>query len=501
MMSHIRLFKTGTLYTRLSLLMALLVGNVAAALAGHNVTIRDFSIKVGEQKEVAVMLSTTADNVAEVKGTISLPKGMKFVVSNSTAYSAAGTMNSGANVALKPSTGTFDVRYIPKKAFTGKSGSVMVFKVEADETLPETSVITLSDVSVILMDKTVEAAPKTTVTVTLDSDETPDTPDNPDTPTETQLTLSLAPQSVDMVAGEETVVEVALANNVPLKGFEAKLETSEGITVTSVAKSDRLADGVWSYNNNKVTYLNLGGAMSGTEGTIFSVALKATSGFSGTATLMVTDVNATATGVNLTAESVTLDVNIISEEEAAKQAANEDAYKKLSAEVAELQKALDAAKNQISNSYPSVAWQFADQEKAIQTQITDAQKALDQKHEAGELTADSNIDAEKTTINNAIAKLKNDAAATQAAADAAAQQLAADKAAFDAYKTEQENVADALAEEGDSDAARQIIADAKNAIDALTYKEWKSLDENKADVDAIIAPLAQALANQRVKDA
>ena len=71
---------------------------------------------------------------------------------------------------------------------------------------------------------------------------------------------------------------------------------------------------------------------------------------------------------------------------------------------------------------------------------------------------------------------------------------------FAAYKDEVKAAVEDLAEEGDSEAAQQIIADAVAAIDALDYDETKTLDENKAAVDAA-ADIADALATQRAADA
>ena len=71
---------------------------------------------------------------------------------------------------------------------------------------------------------------------------------------------------------------------------------------------------------------------------------------------------------------------------------------------------------------------------------------------------------------------------------------------FAAYKDEVKAAVEDLAEEGDSEAAQQIIADAVVAIDALNYDETKTLDENKAAVDAA-ADIADALATQRAADA
>jgi hypothetical protein len=105
------------------------------------------------------------------------------------------------------------------------------------------------------------------------------------------------------------------------------------------------------------------------------------------------------------------------------------------------------------------------------------------------------LDENKAALDTLVANVPN-AVAEQRAADA---QLAADKAAFEAYKAEKKAAVEAMAQEGDSEAAAQIIADAAAAIDALTYDEAKTLDENKAAVDAL-ADIADALAAQRAAD-
>ena len=92
-----------------------------------------------------------------------------------------------------------------------------------------------------------------------------------------------------------------------------------------------------------------------------------------------------------------------------------------------------------------------------------------------------------------------DRLAAQRAADAAAAQLAADKAAFEAYKFNLVAAVQAMAQDGDSEASAQIIADAAAAIALLDYDTAKTLDENKAAVDAL-ADIADALAAQRAAD-
>ena len=84
--------------------------------------------------------------------------------------------------------------------------------------------------------------------------------------------------------------------------------------------------------------------------------------------------------------------------------------------------------------------------------------------------------------------------------NATIKQLKADKEAFDAYKAEQKTAADALALDTDTESSKQLIADAKAAVEALAFDEAKTLEENKAAVDAIVAALVDALAAQRAAD-
>ena len=80
--------------------------------------------------------------------------------------------------------------------------------------------------------------------------------------------------------------------------------------------------------------------------------------------------------------------------------------------------------------------------------------------------------------------------------------LAARKVAFDQYKADQKQAADAMAKTGDSAACAALIDAAKSAIDGVTYDESKSLDENKAAVDAAanLDQLAADLTDQRAAD-
>ena len=77
---------------------------------------------------------------------------------------------------------------------------------------------------------------------------------------------------------------------------------------------------------------------------------------------------------------------------------------------------------------------------------------------------------------------------------------ALNKEAFDDYKQAQLEAADAMLKEGDSEACGVIAEVAKAIISAMEYDESKTLEENKADVDMVIAALEQALERQRMID-
>ena len=116
---------------------------------------------------------------------------------------------------------------------------------------------------------------------------------------------------------------------------------------------------------------------------------------------------------------------------------------------------------------------------------------------AGERTP--TVIAEEEAAEQAAKEEAEREAAEKAAAEAAAK-LAADKAAFAEYQTAQATAAEAMAAEDDSEACQTLIAEMKAAIGALTYDEAKTLEENTAAVDVLIAQLTADLAAQRAAD-
>lgn len=92
-------------------------------------------------------------------------------------------------------------------------------------------------------------------------------------------------------------------------------------------------------------------------------------------------------------------------------AANEEAYNRLTAEIAALQATFDEAKDKVAADCKDVADQFADEEAEIQEMIDNLTKTVNEQYEATELTEESTVDT--SDIEAAIEKLVADAIEAQ----------------------------------------------------------------------------------------
>ncbi len=124
-------------------------------------------------------------------------------------------------------------------------------------------------------------------------------------------------------------------------------------------------------------------------------------------------------------------------------------------------------------------------------EYTDDSKA---KIDAAKAAYDALTDEQKALVGN-------DETLQLAEGQYAALQLAADMTAFETYKTEKKAAMDALLQEGDSEAVQSIVGLAKTQIEGFTYDESKTLDENKAALDTLVANVPNAVAEQRASEA
>ena len=93
--------------------------------------------------------------------------------------------------------------------------------------------------------------------------------------------------------------------------------------------------------------------------------------------------------------------------QAGKEAVNEEAYKRLTAQITSLQTELDAAKETINTECKDVASQFTEVIDSIQTRITAISDSVKTAYEAVELTSESTIDS--LSVKASIAQLLVDA--------------------------------------------------------------------------------------------
>lgn len=197
--------------------------------------------------------------------------------------------------------------------------------------------------------------------------------------------------------------------------------------------------------------------------------------------------------------------------QAGKEAVNEEAYKRLTAQITSLQTELDAAKETINTECKDVASQFTEEIDSIQTRITEISDSVKTAYEAVELTAESTIDS--LSVKASIAQLLVDAKAAQAvvtANEAAYNRLTAEiaslqtelDAAKETINIECKDVASQFIEVIDSIQTRitEISDSVKAAYEAGELTAESTIDSQSVK-DSIEKLLSEAKAAQTVVDA
>ena len=197
--------------------------------------------------------------------------------------------------------------------------------------------------------------------------------------------------------------------------------------------------------------------------------------------------------------------------QAGKEAVNEEAYKRLTAQITSLQTELDAAKETINTECKDVASQFTEVVDSIQTRITEISDSVKTAYEAVELTAESTIDS--LSVKASIAQLLVDAKAAQAvvtANEAAYNRLTAEiaslqtelDAAKETINTECKDVASQFTEMVDSIQTRITeISDSVKAAYEVSELTAESTIDSQSVKDSIEKLLSEAKAAQTVVDA
>ena len=114
-----------------------------------------------------------------------------------------------------------------------------------------------------------------------------------------------------MTAGEVKQVEVQMSNEMTATGLQATLTASSGLMIQGVTKGSRMSGWNYSSSNGRIFAL---GAIPGNAGTVFTVSLKASDDYFGSATLKATGLAVTDNGAHsYQASDITLPVTVQSQ--------------------------------------------------------------------------------------------------------------------------------------------------------------------------------------------
>lgn len=457
--------------TRVGLLLMLFLAQSALSSAQVELSIEDFTIQSGEQKEVSLLLNNDK-KVAGLQVTIDLPANLVYVPSS--VKKTSRITGRGASVQASDATGELVILETDGSIAAGE-GAVITFTLEAKAALTEGDhYINLHDI-VLASDADENIATTTSKTTKVSVLGIGD------------CSMYAEKDEIGLVIGEEYQVNILLDNEnvTTLAGLSGTLTLPQGVEIVEGADgmfvySDRTPDPLVfkfqefdGYTNFLLTSSN-NTLITGISGTIFSFIVKADASLALTDEIKLTNLRVANTGGHYKdLDDIVITVTNVKAQQLLEDKAAFETYKTEQAAVAE-------ALAEDGDSEASAAL-IATAKEDINAAEYDEEKTLDENKEA--------VDAIVTQLTSDLE------------AQRAADLLAANKEAFAAEQTAQKEAADALAKDGDSEASAKLITDAKAAIDALTYDEEKTLDENKAAVDAIMKKLTDNLNAQRAAEA
>ena len=299
------------LTTRLTMLGVLLFQTLLVA-AADKVYIENFSIKAGETKTIALNFDTDQSTYNRIKGTLVMPEGLK-VIEQTHGNRLTGEPTRGIAAAnYKASDGALTLQSL--SYITAGTGAIGYFMVQASEDIPATGTITLSNFTAHDKSTNTDVPCQTeNCTVTREAGEGGSGEGGgEETPTGKDLTYQFNPASLTMKGGETKTVEVQMTNVPTFSGIQGVLKASDGLTIVSAAPSSRIIGWNGFYNDATQEYVIMTmGAVTGNEGTVFTVTLKADDNFVGEATLKAYELGATTSdATDYAADDINLTVTV-----------------------------------------------------------------------------------------------------------------------------------------------------------------------------------------------
>ena len=295
----------------------LVLAITALTAAAADVYISDFSIKAGETKMIDVNFDSDRTDLKRFMGTITMPAGLTVLNQGTTTnylwMTPDATRTNGGMGNYNYTTGQIAI-YAIGTTFNAGTGAIAHLQVMATTDLADVSTITLLNFTGTTTSNETVNLTSQNCTVTREAGTGGGGGTDPSTETD-DLAFSFSPSTLTMTGGEVKQVEVQMANGMTSTGMMGDLVASTGLTIQSVTKGSRLTGWLYNPDNGRVFSL---GAISGNEGTVFTVTLKADDDFSGAATLKFTNISATnAAAKSFTAEDAILPVTVQSQKNVA----------------------------------------------------------------------------------------------------------------------------------------------------------------------------------------
>ena len=480
------------LLTRCTAVPVAFVGLALNAFADNKVTIEDFSIKLNEEKTVAIYLENT-DAIAALQMDIILPEGLTFVENSLVRNEERldrdthSLMMNGIN----GSNSNFRVLIVPSSMdnIEGNSGAIAYFTVKADEFNGNGDIRIENIVGSRLPDGSADTKVEVTSDVT--------------TVSPYAGFVQIGTEALEIKTdGTSKKVDVQLTNHITVRNMEAVITLPAGLSFemnekgkpkfdygTRLPQNATISSNVMADGSMKVVIAGVTNqSFEGNEGTVFSFYVKADENLAQNSEIIISDVLVTDG-----------DANAYVIDEPAKQAvvnAYIAYYEPAMKVVDELKSRFDAAVEKINTEAPTVkdSVLVTDSIAKVGAQVENLRKAVEQAYQDETLAENSEtVLAPVANIDQAIEEMvgyalaleqglvNNEAAYQRLTAEIAAAQTELD-AATEKINTECAAVAAQFAE---------TLAGIKTQIDALTadvkaqYEAGKLTAESTVDLTAV----------------
>ena len=500
------------LLTRCTAVPVAFVGLALNAFADNKVTIEDFSIKLNEEKTVAIYLENT-DAIAALQMDIILPEGLTFVENSLVRNEKRldrdthSLMMNGIN----GSNSNFRVLIVPSSMdnIEGNSGAIAYFTVKADEFNGNGDIRIENIVGSRLPDGSADTKVEVTSDVT--------------TVSPYAGFVQMGTEALEIKTdGTSKKVDVQLTNHITVRNMEAVITLPVGLSFemnekgkpkfvygTRLPQNATISSNVMTDGSMKVVIAGVTDqSFEGNEGTVFSFYVKADENLAQNSEIeisnvLVTDDEANAYVIDEPAKQAVANAYIAYYEPAMKV-------------VDELKSRFDAAVEKINTEAPTVkdSVLVTDSIAKVGAQVENLRKAVEQAYQDETLAENSEtVLAPVANIDQAIEEMVGYALALEQGLvnnEAAYQRLTAEIAAA---QTELDAATEKINTECAAVAAQftETLAGIKAQIDALTadvkaqYEAGKLTAESTVDLTAVkeatTKVVADAAAAQAVVDA